>query len=480
VISTNTDTRPLSRRTALRAAGGIAAGAALLGATSLPPRVRAQGSTGQVEPRAGRWQPWLLAAGDQFRPAPPPDAAATRQELAELTALAARRDAATRDRIAYWDAGAAPYRWIETTIEWTVVRNNLANGFLWRAFALVSVAMHDAMIAVWDAKYTYNRPRPTAFDASLTAAVPVPRSPSYPSEHAAAAGAAAAVLGYLFPNDAQTFTGMAEEAAMSRVQAGVQYPSDAVAGMDLGRNVAALVIERARNDNSDMLWTGAVPTGPGLWTGMNPGGVADATWKPWVLSSPSQFRPDPPPAFGSDELAAEMAELKTFMRTPHTNGLALMGQYGSTAGNGGSMGIVDWVRRASRHIFEERLDQNAPWAARLYALLSVGLYDIWIATQDAKFTYWAIRPHQLDPSFTTVFPTPNHPSYPSNRAALGMAGEVLGHFFPRDAQRFRKVGEEISESAIWAGIHFRSDLAAGIAMGEGVARLLIDRIRADG
>src|SRR5512134_1644810 len=110
--STTTDAHQLSRRTALRAAGGVAAGAALLGATSLPPRARAQGPTGQIEPRAGRWKPWLLSAGDQFRPVPPPDAA-TGQELAELKALAGRRDAATLDRIAYWDAGSVAYRWNE-------------------------------------------------------------------------------------------------------------------------------------------------------------------------------------------------------------------------------------------------------------------------------------------------------------------------------------------------------------------------------
>jgi hypothetical protein len=135
--------------------------------------------------------------------------------------MAGRRDAATLDRIAYWDAGAAPYRWTETLIEWAHVRSPLAAGEQRRAFALVTVAMHDAMIAAWDAKYAYNRPRPTEQDASLTAAVAVPRSPSYPSEHAAAASAAAAVLGYLFPTDAEGFAGMAEAAGALRRPGGV-------------------------------------------------------------------------------------------------------------------------------------------------------------------------------------------------------------------------------------------------------------------
>jgi hypothetical protein len=175
-------------------------------------------------------------------------------------------------------------------------------------------------------------------------------------------------------------------------------------------------------------------------------------------------------------MAAEMAELKDFVRTPRTTGLALMWQYGTY---GGGRGIADLLRQASQRIFEERLDANAPWAARLYAMVSVGLYDIFIATQDAKFTYWSIRPNQLDPAFTTVFPTPNFPSYPSNRAALGMGAEELAHFFPRDAALFRQLGEEVSESALWAGIHFRSDLVAGNAIGRGVGQLLMDRIKND-
>jgi hypothetical protein len=219
-----------------------------------------------------------------------------------------------------------------------------------------------------------------------------------------------------------------------------------------------------------------IPTGPGLWTGTNPAGVAERAWKPWVLAAPGQLRPGPPPAAGSAELAAELAEVRAAPRTPRTTGLALDWQYGTY---GSPLTIVYWIREASRRLMEERLDADAPGAARLYALLSVGLHDIWVATQDAKFAYWAPRPVQLDPSLTTVFPTPNHPSYPSNRAALGMAAEVLAHFFPRDAAALRQIGEQVSESAIWAGIHFHSDIAAGNAIGRGVARLLLDRIADD-
>ena len=89
------------------------------------------------------------------------------------------------------------------------------------------------------------------------AVVAVPNSPAYPSEHAVAAGAASAVLSYIYPDDAKLFEDMAQQAGQSRVLAGVQYPSDVAAGLALGKAVAAKAIERAKADGSDAKWTGS-------------------------------------------------------------------------------------------------------------------------------------------------------------------------------------------------------------------------------
>src|SRR5215208_701139 len=438
--STIVDTHQVSRRAALRAAGGVAVGTAFLGATALPRPARAQGPAGRIEPRAGRWKPWLLSAGDQFRPAPPPDAAVTRQELAELTALAARRDAATLDRIRFWDAGSVAYRWNEIFIEYSNVTTQVAQTFAGRASALMNVAIYDAIIATWDAKYAHNRPRPTQADPSLVAAVPIPHSPSYPSEHAAAAGAAAAVLSALFPRNAAAFMAMGEEAAQSRLAAGAQYPSDVAAGLEIGRRVAALALERARTDGSDITWAGVVPVGDGFWSGTNPAGVAEALWKPWTLASPDALRPPPPPAFGSLKLARELAEVKNFARTPRTTALALGYNYGVYGSSGHH---VLSVRQVGQRIFEEKLDANAPWATRAYASIAVAFMDAYIASQDAKFAYWTARPNQLDPTIATVFPTPNFPSYVSNRATFSATrAPVLSYLFPRDAAAFMREADE--------------------------------------
>ena len=183
-------------------------------------------------------------------------------------------------------------------------------GVAHRVYTYVAMAMYDATIATWESKYHYRRPRPTQMDHRLPTAVAVPDSPSYPSEHAAAAQAAATVLAYFLPLEAQTFQAMAEQAGWSRVLAGVQFPSDHHAGLELGRRVAEQVIAKAQSDGSDAVWTGTVPVGPCLWTGANPGNAAAVNWHPLLLSSPSQFRPPPPPECMSAQVLAETAAVR--------------------------------------------------------------------------------------------------------------------------------------------------------------------------
>jgi PAP2 superfamily len=158
-------------------------------------------SSAQMEPNAGKWKTWVLTSGDQLRLPPPPDEAATRAEIAQLKDITKQRDAGTLERIIWWNAGPPGYRWTSIAIPPSQANATLHS----RIMALLSVAIYDATIAAWDSKYAYNRPRPTAFDPSLTAALPNPQSPSYPSEHAVVAGAASTVLAYLFPDKADDF-----------------------------------------------------------------------------------------------------------------------------------------------------------------------------------------------------------------------------------------------------------------------------------
>ena len=127
------------------------------------------------------------------------------------------------------------------------------------------------------------------------------------------------------------------------------------------------------------------------------------------------------------------------------------------------------------------LEAAPPRKARAFVLAYVTLYDAGIACWDAKYTYWAIRPFQLDPQLKTVVPTPNHPSYPAAHACSSIAvTRVLGYLFPRDAETFAALGEQAAESRIWAGIHYRSDIDAGRQLALGVADKVIERAKQDG
>src|SRR5262249_49018595 len=218
----------------------------------------------QIEPHAGGWKTWVLSSGSQFRLPQPPDGLTQELEIRDLITRSSRRDTAALNAVSFWDAGPPGYRWNEIASN-LLVKNNITGPRSARVLSLLNVAIYDATIAAWDSKYVYNRPRPSEVNSQVAPAIPVPNSPSYPSEHAAAASAAAAVLGYLFPNDAQTFERAARECGESRLNAGLQFPSDVSAGQELGSKVAALVIARGQTDGSNAVFTGQIPTGAGFW-----------------------------------------------------------------------------------------------------------------------------------------------------------------------------------------------------------------------
>jgi len=483
----------ITRRSALRAGAAGAVVAALGFATREAAAGAQPARVGQLEPNAGGWTTWLLDSGSELRPSPPPDSRGTRLEIEALHELAGRRDESGLDQVSYWDTGSPGYRWNEIAIA-QALKDEIAIA-AYRVLALVNVAVYDATIAVWDAKYTYNRRRPSQAEPSLTTVLPDPSSPSYPSEHAAAAGAASEVLAYLFPKDAQSFVDTANMAAQSRLVAGVEYPSDVEAGLDLGRAVAARVIEWASTDGANAQWHGTAPTGPGIWAGdpLLPGMGA---WKTWVLTSGAELRPGPPPAVGSAERAAEMAEVKSYARDAHPFTELFFwpedpaGRPAPDTAPISSNQLVFhyapllhllWVPELHRKLMEYRLDTNPPRAARAYALVSVASYDATVASWEAKYFYWTARPNQFDPSIKTLVPTYPIPDYPSGHASTGGAmWATLAYLFPREAHYFNSRAGENAASRLWAGIHFRSACDSGLELGRAVAKRVVERAMIDG
>jgi membrane-associated phospholipid phosphatase len=167
-----------------------------------------------------------------------------------------------------------------------------------------------------------------------------------------------------------------------------------------------------------------------------------------------------------------MEELRAFEPNPATNAKAMYWEFGS----GARYNNNNWNETASRLILESRWDNNAPRAAQVYALINIAGYDSQVACFNAKYAYWAIRPFQYDPEYTPVFNTPNHPSYPSAHSCHSMSiAAVLAAFFPIHADQLIAVAKEAGEARIWGGIHFRSDIVAGEALGLDVANAILAR-----
>ena len=113
-----------------------------------------------VEPNAGTWKTWVISSGQDYRVPPPPGSAATQAELRSLAELTVQNDDADYARIAYWDAGAPAYRWMD----WLNARATSGAPlppFVHRAYTYLTLSMHDATIASWESKYAYNRQRPS-------------------------------------------------------------------------------------------------------------------------------------------------------------------------------------------------------------------------------------------------------------------------------------------------------------------------------
>jgi membrane-associated phospholipid phosphatase len=425
----------------------------------------------QVEPNAGQWKTWVISSGSAMRLPPPPTGDVTTTELQWVKDCVTQRDAATLAQIRYWDAGSPAYRWMQIALQ-AVLNANLPTPMQTRALALTAAAISDATVASWDSKYTYNRQHPSDLDPTVAPVVAVPQSPSYPSEHAATAGAAAAVLSYLFPDQAASFAGMANQAAASRVMAGVAFASDVFAGLDLGQSVGQAVVGYARADGSDAVLRGSYPPAPGVWSSPNPVSPLAGSWKTWVLGTAKDFRLAPPPAFGSDAANAQYALDKNLARTNTTNHLAWFWQPGF---------FQPWLQQVDLEIFQNHLDLNPPRAARAYAYETIAQHDATLACWDSKYTYLELRPPQADPTIVPVFALPQHPGYPSGHAcASGASAAVMSLLFASDQQSFASMANDAGTSTFDALIHTQLDVSQGLMLGSSVGQAIVTRAQNDG
>jgi len=422
------------------------------------------------EPTGGRWATILLGAADSI-PVPAPDASVLAAELRELMQYQTARGTAQLALAAAWD-GRGVVRWNEQARS-LVKRFRTSPPAAARDYAMLSVAQYDALVACWLAKYRINRPAP--FSPSLHPTRPA-SEPSYPSEHAVLAAVSSRVLSYCYPAAADELAALAAEQIESRLWAGTNYRSDLDVGEALGAAVAEQVIAFCRTDGADVQ-LGRASRADGYWPGVNPLLPQWAAVRPWLLSSPDQFRPQPPPAFGSAEFLAGLAEVRQISDTRTPEQLRIAQFWADGAGTVTPPG--HWNQIACDLL--ERDGVGELRSARALALMNMAVSDAGISCWDAKYTYWLIRPSQADPLITTPPGLPNFPSYTSGHSTFsGAAAEVLGYLFPADRSHLEEQAHEASLSRLYGGIHYRFDCEAGVAAGIDIGELAVARGQADG
>jgi hypothetical protein len=227
-------------------------------------------------PNWGKRKPWVMASGDQFRPGPPP--ALTGETWArdynEIKAVGSRTSTVrTPEQTAiakFWEATAPVVYWpVARSVASAPGREITDNA---RLLAVAAMAMDDALIAVFEAKYAYSLWRPitairngdldgndaTERDPGWTPFIETPMHPEYPCAHCIVSAALGAVLAAEIGsgpsprlsstsptagNEARTWASVDDftrEVALARIYDGVHYRFSTVAGSAMGRRIGEL------------------------------------------------------------------------------------------------------------------------------------------------------------------------------------------------------------------------------------------------
>ncbi|MDI1305703.1 MAG: phosphatase PAP2 family protein, partial [bacterium] len=363
-----------------------------------------------------------------------------------------------------------------------------------RAYAYVSAAQYDAMIATWHYKKLYNRAAPFTVDATLPVLIPKSSLPSYPSEDAVLAGVTVELLKLLFPTEIAYIQEKAEEQKLYRIICGANVRSDVDAGIILGRKIAAKFIARAASDG-----TGAAIGNQVFWTQLETQTAAtgETPWKslelpvrpPMLplfgkvksfLMTPEMVvasRPIPPPSTKSEQFAKELTEIKSYSKNATRKNMQIVTFWADGVGTYTPPG--HWNAIASESFVALNYSE-VRWARNL-ALLNITMMDAAISCWDAKYTYFNPRPSQVDPSIKTMTGTPNFPSYVSGHSTFsGAACVVLSHIIPAKTQAFEAMALEASNSRMYGCIHYRSDCEKGMELGKKVGGFAVARATIDG
>jgi hypothetical protein len=474
----------------------------------------------KTDANAGTWKTVLLTSPDEV-PLGAPIAINTPEYTAQKNEIKAWQKNMTDDEkqsVKYWSAGAV-LRWNEIMRD-LVAKYNLppyqddkglyplpsANNplafplfpfsnppYAARAYAYVSAAQYDALVAAYHYKALYKRPAPYNADSSIHVLINKSDLPSYPSEDAVIAGAAAEVLKLMFPGDQDFINKKAEEHKRARILAGANVRSDLEAGEALGKAVANKFVARARGDRAGAagdttlrakLEAACIARGETPWYSLElpmrppmlPGFGKTRAFLFDSLTAIS-LRPGPPPPVVSPKMKEETNEIYEFVNNPTRERMRIVHFWADGVGTYTPPG--HWDAIAAEDFITKNFSE-VRWARNM-ALLNMALMDAAIVCWDTKNFYYNPRPTQLDPKIKTLTGIPNFPAYISGHSTFsGAAATILAHIIPEKATQYQAMAQEASISRMYGGIHYRADCEVGLDVGRKVGSYAVEKAKKDG
>lgn len=357
-----------------------------------------------------------------------------------------------------------------------VVESKLGTPPAVRVLALVQTAVNDAVRS--------GAPQPGTQPASIDAAV---------------AAANRAVLVKVLPNQ-QTMIDTAYQAALAAIPEG----GAKAAGIAAGERAAAAVLAK-RTGDVIAPESYRPHTTPGAYVPTAAAAASQWTQRtPWLLTSPAQVRPGAPPALASVAWSSDYNEVKE------------LGAKNSTKRSAEQTEIARFWEYSLPPIYygvvrsvATQPDRDVVRNARMYAAIAQAMDDALIAVFDSKYhhNFWrpstAIRNGDVDgndatvrdASWASLIDAPMHPEYASAHAILaGAVGAVLKADVGNSrmpvlmttsptakgaTRRWTNVDDfvrEVSDSRIYAGIHYRTSVDVGAAMGQSIGELAASRV----
>ena len=350
-----------------------------------------------------------------------------------------------------------------------------------RALAMLHIAMFEAVNAV---EHRY-----APYKLTLSA----DRSTS---KEAAAAAAAYDVLLAIYP-DQKTRLDEALTASLS----GIADPESRSKGIELGKQAAAGVLALRANDGSVAQENYRPSAKPGAYVPtIVPSFSTVGATTPWVMTSGSQFRPEPPPALDSQTWTRDLNEIREIGARNSTTRTAEQTTIGRFWFLVGARTYNPIVRQAALAKNMDVVD-----CARLFALASIAGNDALVAVFDAKYHYNLWRPitaiRNADITLNTATPreeswlplgdTPMHPEYPCAHCITSatistvlrdIVGDDFGEFsltsstapgVTRKWTRLQDYSDEVSNARIYAGFHYRFSTEVGKEMGKKIGALTV-------